>query len=111
MKGLACAVLVLVACSASDDVYLGSRGSCEFGGTLTDCPNADRTVKDACWRLVDCGAIPLHHENDNNRLDWDNCVEGLEQTQEDRRTVIVACIASATCDELRTRVCLDLGDF
>ena len=115
MKGIAAGSillgLALIGCSASDDVYLGSRASCEFGGTLTDCENAERTVKDACWRLVDCGVIPTHYENDPNRLDWDNCVEQLETTQEDRRTVIIACVASTTCDELRTGLCLELGDF
>lgn len=113
MKGLFASVLLvaLIACSASDDAYLGSRGNCEFGGTLTDCENADRTVHDACWRLVDCGAIIVHHETNENFPDWDNCVRALEATTEDRRRVVTACIASSTCDELRTRLCFELGDL
>ena len=111
MKGLIASVLLLAACSASDDVQLGGRANCEFGGTLTDCPNAERTVRDACWRLVDCGAIPLHHETNDNAFDWDNCVQRLETARADARTVVVACIASATCDELRTGLCLSLGDL
>lgn len=113
MKGLLASIVLaaLIACSASDDVYLGSRANCEFGGTLTDCENAGRTVQDACWRLVDCGAIVLHHETNDNVFDWDRCVDELETTTEDRRRVVVACIASSTCDELRTRLCLDLGDI
>jgi hypothetical protein len=114
MKGLFTSlVLVLfIACSASDDVYLGSRGNCEFGGTLTDCENAKRTVMDACWREVDCGAIPLHRDNPNdNGMDWDTCVDRLERTEDDVVRLVVACIASSTCDELRTGRCFDLGDI
>ena len=111
MKGIAAGlVLALIACSASDDVYLGSRGNCEFGGTLTDCENAQRTVRDACWRLVDCGAIIVHHETNDSAFDWDNCVNTIEDFPDDRARVVVACIASATCDELRTGVCLRFGD-
>ena len=120
MKGLiaSLALVALIACGASDDaLYLGSRGNCEFGGTLTDCENADRTVQDACWRLVDCGAIIVHHETNENFPDWDNCVNTLETTMEDQRRVVIACIASSTCDELRARTedegfldyCLELG--
>jgi hypothetical protein len=113
MKGLIASVLLaaMIACGASDDAQFGSRGECEFGGTLTDCESAQRTVHGACWRLVDCGAIILHHETNDNVLDWDNCVGQLERTTEDRRRLVVACIASSTCDELRTTLCLDLGDL
>ena len=115
MKGLIASVLLaalIVACSASDDVYLGSRANCEFGGTLTDCENAERTIHAACFRLVDCGAIPLRYEDENNgQLDWDECVRRLEGGEEARTELVVACIASSTCDELRTRLCLELGDF
>jgi len=113
MKGLIASVLLaaLIACSASDDVYLGSRANCEFGGTLTDCENAKRTIHAACFRLVDCGAIVLHDEGNENNLDWDVCVRRLENLEDARTELIVACIASSTCDELRTGLCLELGDF
>jgi hypothetical protein len=113
MKGLLTSVLLvtLIACGVSGDLKLGSRAECEYGGTLTDCENADRTVLDACWRLVDCGAIIVHHETNDGAFDWDNCVNELETTTEDRRRVVVGCIASSTCDELRTGLCLELGDI
>ena len=113
MKGLFASVLLasVIACGASDDVLLGSRGNCEFGGTLTDCENASRGVQDACWRMVDCGAIVLHHETNPNVPDWDNCVNDLESTTEDRRRVVISFIAASTCDELRTRLCFDVGDL
>lgn len=113
MKGLFASLLLVavIACGASDDVYLGSRGECEFGGTLTDCENATRDVHGACWRMVDCGAIIVHHETNDNARDWDNCVGELETTTEDRRRLVIACIASSTCDELRTQLCFELGDL
>lgn len=113
MKGLFASALLAasIACSATDGVYLGSRGNCEFGGTLTDCENARRTVHDACFRLVDCGAIPLRYEDDNNQLDWDECVRRLEGAEEAVTDAVVSCIATSTCDELRTRLCFELGDL
>jgi hypothetical protein len=113
MKGLIASGLLaaLIACSASEGVYLGSRGNCEFGGTLTDCENAERTVHDACFRLVDCGAIPLRYEEENNNLDWDECVRRLEGAEDAITDAVVSCIAVATCDELRTHGCLELGDL
>lgn len=90
-----------IACGTGDDVVDGSRANCEYGGTLTDCPDAARTTEAACWRLVDCGAIPVHHETDDNEFDWGNCVDDLDALTADRRRLIVACIAASTCDELR----------
>ena len=112
MKGLlaSLALVWFIACSASDDRYLGSRAECEFGGTLTDCENADHGVRDACWRLVDCGAIIVHHDTNENAFDWDNCVNAIEDFGEDRRRVVIACIAASTCDELRTGLCFAYGD-
>lgn len=113
MKALVASALLAasIACSATGDRYLGSRANCEFGGTLTDCENARRTIHDACFRLVDCGAIPLRYEEDNNNLDWDECVRRLEGTEDAIADLVVSCIATSTCDELRTHGCLDLGDL
>ena len=105
--------LALCACSAGDDVVDGSRGACEFGGTLTQsqCPPIGRTSEDACWRLVDCGAIPLHHETNENTFDWDNCVDRLDtRYTDDRKRIIIACIAASTCDEVRSGRCIDFGE-
>ncbi|MBA3397259.1 MAG: hypothetical protein H0T89_31825 [Deltaproteobacteria bacterium] len=102
--GLAAAGLAaagLAACGAGDDTVDGARANCEFGGTINDCPDSARTTEAACWRLVDCGAIAVHNEADDNELDWGNCVDRLDSTTSDRRRLIVACIAASTCDELR----------
>jgi hypothetical protein len=96
-----------VACDNAD----GTRAECAEGGTLTACPEAERTAEGACWRLVDCAAIQLHSD-DNNDFDWDNCVDNVEQRTSDREQLIIDCIAAATCDSLKTnpQSCFLLGD-
>ena len=92
--------LGLGACGADDDTIEGTRAECAQGGALTDCPDAERTVEGACWRLVDCGAIPVKSDN-NNRFTWARCVDRLDSQTSDRQRVVVSCIAASTCDELR----------
>jgi hypothetical protein len=88
-------VVILAACSNND----GTRGQCAAGGALNACPEAERTAEGACWRLVDCAAIPLHSD-DNGVFDWDNCVDEIESLTDDRQRLIVDCIAASTCDAL-----------
>jgi len=99
-------VLTLVAglggCGAGDDTTEGTRAECAQGGALSDCPDAARTSQGACWRMVDCGAISVHSDN-QNRFTWPRCVDGLEGLTEDRRRLVINCIAASTCDELRTK--------
>src|SRR5512139_1547143 len=90
----------VVACSAGDDTTEGARGECAQGGALTDCADAPRTAQDACWRLVDCGAIPVASDNEN-RFTWGRCVDRLETQTADRQRLVINCIAASTCDELR----------
>ncbi|MBA3452082.1 MAG: hypothetical protein H0T42_03175 [Deltaproteobacteria bacterium] len=103
MKGFLLASLVLAtmsACGTGDDVALGARANCAQGGALTDCPDAERTSEGACWRLVDCGAIPLDHPEEF-RIDWGTCVDGLDGLTADRQRLVVSCIAASTCDQLQ----------
>src|SRR5438270_8528137 len=104
-------LLALAACGAGDDTTDGARGQCAEGGTLTACPEADRTAEGACWRLVDCAAIPLHVD-DPNAFDWDNCVDGIQSLTADRERLVIDCIAASSCDALKAapRTCLLLGD-
>jgi hypothetical protein len=105
MKWIASLVLVLAvhACGAGDDTVDGTNAQCAFGGAITDCPDAARTSEAACWRLVDCAAIPLDVEdpNDPNAFDWGVCVDELDELTADRQRIVINCIAAATCDELR----------
>jgi hypothetical protein len=90
-------VIVLLGCSTSKD---GTRGQCAEGGELNACPEAERTAEGACWRLVDCAAIPLHSDNDNV-FDWDNCANDIERLTDDRQRLVIDCIAASTCDGLK----------
>jgi hypothetical protein len=95
---------VLVACTfGSDRSKEGGRAQCAYGGTLLDCPEAERTVEGACWRLVDCGAISVYSEDDTGDrfFDWGECVDALERLTDDRQRLVIACIATSVCDELR----------
>src|SRR5262245_27151130 len=92
--------MAVVGCGADDDTIEGTRAECAQGGALTDCPDADRTAEGACWRLVDCGAIPIQSDNDN-RFTWGRCVDGLQGQPLDRQRVVISCIAASTCSELR----------
>jgi hypothetical protein len=101
MKGcISLVLLALAACSAGDDVADGTRGLCAEGGELNDCPDAPLTARDACWRMVDCGAIPLH-QTEEFADDWDNCVDEIETMLDPAQRLAVACIAASTCDQLR----------
>lgn len=99
--------LAAAASSACDDYENidGARGSCASGGTLAGCPDSERTPEAACWRLVECGAIPLEARNDDGSddpdgFDFGRCLNRLESLVEERARVIIACVVSSTCDEL-----------
>jgi len=101
MKGWTCLViLALAACNAGDDVADGTRGLCAEGGELNDCKDAPQTPWDACWRMVDCGAIPVFQENEDAD-DFDDCVEDIERQLAAQQQLTIACIAASTCDQLR----------
>ncbi|HEY4238903.1 MAG TPA: hypothetical protein VGM88_03775 [Kofleriaceae bacterium] len=104
MKG-AVLVLALAACSAGDDTVAGTRGQCAEGGALEDCPAAEQTAEGACWRLVDCGAIPLDSDDPNATyiFDWGKCVDGIDGLTADRQRLVIDCIAASACDALRVQ--------
>lgn len=96
-------LLALGACGLGDDRADGSRAQCAEGGALDDTCAADlRTAEQACWRLVDCGAISLH-ENGQYAFDWNRCVREVETAGAPQQRLIMACIAASTCDQLKVR--------
>jgi hypothetical protein len=97
---LAVACVAAAACGASDDTNEGTRALCAQGGALTDCPDAERTAEGACWRLVDCGAIPIASDN-ANRFTWGRCVDEIDRLTADRQRLVIGCVAASSCDELR----------
>jgi hypothetical protein len=101
MKGLyAGFLLALFACGNGDDTADGTRSECAFGGTLTECPEIDRTPEDACWRLVDCASIPVSSDN-ANRFDWGHCVDSIESAEDPAERLSIDCIAASSCDQLQ----------
>jgi hypothetical protein len=109
---MGCVLLVLGACSLGDDAADGGRKQCAEGGILNDsCPSTLTTAEDACWRMVDCGAIPLHREGQYDR-DWSRCVDEIWDTGDVQERLIIACVGASTCDQLRVApdACFAYGD-
>ncbi len=113
-------LVTLIACKAGDDTSEGSHAECARGGTLTMCPESERTSEGACWRLVDCAAIPLTSTNQNT-FDWGKCVDDLDGLTADRERLVIDCVAASTCDQLQVQgspdqpdpdqmICLLMGD-
>ena len=92
-------VAVGAGCDGTDAAD-GARGSCASGGTLAGCADSATDPEAACWRLVECGSYPIDGVEPND-LDWGRCVDELNTMVPERATVVMACIASSTCDELQ----------
>ena len=114
MRGwFVCLLLALGACNAGDDTTDGARAKCAEGGALNSCPDSPRTPEGACWRLVDCAAIPLDADGP---FDWADCMNGIERLTDDRQRLVIDCIAVSSCDALKPDpqngqiACLLLGD-
>ena len=80
----------------------GTREPCSTAsGTLLGCDDDPiESPEDACWRLVECGVIPLDHETEWV-LDWASCVGEIERMSEARYEYTLNCIESSSCDDLR----------
>lgn len=109
--------LCVGACDGTEDAD-GARGACASGGTLAGCPDSASTIEGACWRLVECGSYPVDGAEAGD-LDWGRCVTDLQAMSEERATIVIACVASSTCDELLAPgsphpyarpACFDYGD-
>jgi len=113
MKGWTSLVFIaLAACNAGDDVADGTRGLCAEGGELNDngCHTNPQTPWDACWRMVDCGAIPLNQVMGG--FDFDDCLDDIESRLDAAQRLVIACIGASTCDQLKitTGRCFRFGD-
>jgi hypothetical protein len=108
MKWLSFLLVAGVACTRAD----GTRGQCAAGGTLEQCPEAERTPEGACWKLVDCAVIPLKADDPNRQFDWNDCVDDIATLTSDRERLVINCIAAGTCDSLQTNpnACFTLGE-
>src|ERR1043165_2214696 len=103
-------ILALAACGGDDTT--GARNLCAEGGTLNDtCEDPVDNARDACWRMVDCGAILVHGQNLGD-FDWDRCVYRIEALADTEQQIVLACIGASTCDQLKAddHRCLRFGD-
>ena len=100
--GAALLVALIVQGGCGDGESLqGTREPCATAsGTLLGCDDLPiESPEDACWRLVECGVIPLEHEGDNV-LDWTACVRFIERLTGARYDYTLQCIEASTCDDL-----------
>lgn len=94
-------LLALCACSAGDDTATGAHARCAEGGAINACPDTVVTAQDACWRMVDCGAIAVNSGDMDNNFDWGQCVDRIESSIDVAQDLIVSCIGASSCDALR----------
>jgi hypothetical protein len=98
-------VALAVAACDSDGATQGHRDPCaNAAGVFLGCP-AERldTPEEACWRLVECGAIPLERldPEDTGLLDWAGCVRRVERLPSNQHALVMACLEVSSCDDLR----------
>ncbi len=96
-------LVVLCACSAGDDTATGSHANCAEGGAINQCDGAVSTARDACWKLVDCGAISINSGDTDKHFDWGACVDRIETSIDTEQQLIVSCIAASSCDALKVQ--------
>ena len=80
----------------------GVRGQCAtaIGEPLCESEEIESS-SDACWKLVQCGSIPVASPEDENYFDYGNCLARFDAIGDHRSEVSMACIAASTCDQLR----------
>lgn len=105
MFRLAVSVLLLGAWGCGDDAATqGIRDLCASApGSIGGCPDAPlESPEDVCWRLVECGSIPLEEPEDNQGVfDWKDCVSRVGSLQDFQYEYTLACVQASTCDELK----------
>ena len=90
-----------------DGPKAGARNQCATSqGSLLECDQASLGgAEDACWRLVECGAIPAANSESEPDccFDWATCVSHVDALPDEQFEQALACIEAGTCDELRPR--------
>jgi hypothetical protein len=94
----------LAACDV-DGPKPGVREPCSTAaGPLQECERVElMSAADACWRLVECGAIPIANPEADPEccFDWTSCVDYIEELPDPQYELTLACLEAATCDELK----------
>ncbi len=95
---LIAAALALTGCDFDDTVGLDTPCAEASGSGLGCEPFPVETAEDACWKMVECSAIPVES---SDSFDWDRCVSYLRGLESFRQEFSLACIEGAQCDELK----------
>jgi hypothetical protein len=106
MRGLIIALAVCAAAGCDDQgSKAGVRGECAFsGGPLEQCDRVELlSQEDACWRLVECGAIPVSNPEDEPDccFDWAHCVSYMQALPDPAFEQSLSCLEVAPCDSLK----------
>jgi hypothetical protein len=84
-----------------------ARELCAMSGRpLRECDQGSLVgAEDACWRLVQCGAIPAANPDSDPSccFDWAACVNHVDGLPDEQFEQALACIEAATCAELGPR--------
>ena len=93
------ALLLLLVCAAACDT------DGPVAGVREPSMEPIETPEDACWRMVECGALAVNRpdeEEDCGFCDFRSCVILLESMGEDQMRLALACVEAAPCDSLKT---------
>ena len=102
LVALALLPLPLAGACGFDGAAPGVRGECATAIGEPLCEEAAiETSADACWKLVQCGSIPLANQEEENFFDYANCLDRFDRIGAHRSELSMACIAASTCDQLR----------
>ena len=104
-----CALAALLAACGTSGPEPGARSDCaSAGGPLSQCPpespESIDTPDDACWKMVECGAMPVARPDDRQDCgfcDWQSCVNFIDQLPDQQLELALACVQAAPCDELK----------
>ncbi|MBT8493700.1 MAG: hypothetical protein KJO07_11625 [Deltaproteobacteria bacterium] len=99
---LVCVAALTSAACGDDQSKQGFRDPCsEAAGAIDGCEYQSlATPEDLCWRLVECGVIPVEDPDDDDVFDWGDCANSFENLANYRFEHSAACVANSSCDEL-----------
>lgn len=106
MRVVLIALAVVSAACDFEGSKAGVRGECGAtgAGPLQECERTEVvSAEDACWRLVECGAIPVVNPEmePDCCFDWARCVGFLEDLPDPQLELALTCVEAAPCDSLK----------
>jgi len=107
MRLTICALAVLWAGCDGTGFSDGSRSPCASGGQILGCEDEVETAEDACWKLVQCGVLPLDRDDPetdeidpDREHDYRGCLDRIYRSDDDVAEISIQCIDASSCDSL-----------